>query len=109
VSDDFLLTNIELRSILARFKVMGQNWYMGANLFFDAGLITDPIDYSDAAISANDKALYFSTDEDLIHSTAGLGLKFVMNENFAISAEWGKSLDLRDGDTGFYLQMSYLF
>jgi outer membrane protein assembly factor BamA len=109
MADDFLLTNVELRSILKRFKVMGQNWYVGANVFFDGGMITDPIDYSLTNVSDTDKALYFSDEKGSLHASAGLGLKFVMNENFAISAEWGKSIDVRDGDSGFYLQMSYLF
>lgn len=109
IADDFLLTNLELRSILARFKMLGQNWYMGVNGFCDLGVITDPIDINMNNISSADQALYFSETEDFLHATAGLGLKFVMNENFTVSTEWGKAIDKRDGDTGFYIQMNYLF
>lgn len=109
VADDFLLTNIELRSILKRFKLVGQNWYVGMNVFCDLGTITDPIDFSMENVSVEDQARYFNETTDFLHSTAGLGLKFVMNENMTVSAEWGKALDNRDGDTGFYIQMNYLF
>jgi len=38
-----------------------------------------------------------------------LGLKFVMNRNFIISAEFGKPFDRRDGKSGMNIGLNYIF
>ena len=63
-----------------------------------------------ANVSVADKATYFSNYEaGKFHSAAGIGLKIGWNENFVISADFGKALDKQDGNTGFYIGLNYLF
>ena len=63
-----------------------------------------------SAVSVADKASYFSgIDTGKFHSAAGIGLKIGWNENFVISAEFGKAFEKQDGNTGFYVGLNYLF
>jgi len=39
----------------------------------------------------------------------GAGLRIVMNENFVVAFDYGMASDSRDGATGFYMGLNYLF
>ena len=112
IGDGFAYGNAELRWKMVRFKFINQNWYLGTNYFFDAGMVTSPIevDVNDLENylegSADD---YYIGGKDKLHMAAGLGLKVVMNENFIISADIGKALKEQDGDMEFYIGLNYLF
>jgi len=109
IGDAVALGNFELRLKVVSFRWINQNFYIGLNGFFDTGIILDPIDISN--ISDADKNLYFDLNkQDSFHSASGGGLKIAMNENFIISAEFGKALDKRDGSNlGSYINLNYLF
>ena len=80
------------------------------NVFFDSGIILKPIDLNLTSVSAEDKATYFKDyAAGKFHSAAGIGLKVGWNENFVISADFGKAFDKQDGNKGFYLGLNYLF
>lgn len=112
VGDACALGNFELRWKVLKFRWINQNFYIGLNGFFDTGIVLDPIDWNlTSGISAEDLSTYFNTDtKDSFHSALGGGLKIAMNENFIISAEFGKALDQRDG-AGLcsYINLNYLF
>lgn len=104
--------NLEFRYKFLRFEWLKQNFYLGTNVFFDSGLILKPIDISTqlASISPIEKTKYFNNYESgKFHSAAGVGLKIGWNENFVISADFGKAFDKQDGSTGFYIGLNYLF
>ena len=110
IGDDVAFGNFEFRYKFLRFEWLKQNFYLGTNVFFDSGIILKPIEMNLANVSVADKTTYFSTYEaGKFHSAAGVGLKIGWNENFVISAEFGKSFDKRDGNTGFYIGTNYLF
>ena len=45
-----------------------------------------------------------------IHTSAGCGLKLIMNKNFIVSAEAAKALNARDGNgLKMYIGFNYLF
>jgi outer membrane protein assembly factor BamA len=112
IGDGFAYGNAELRWKMVRFRFINQNFYIGTNYFFDAGIVTSPIDvdvtdledYLDG--SAED---FYIGGKDKLHMAAGLGLKIAMNENFIISADIGKALKEQDGDMEFYIGLNYLF
>jgi hypothetical protein len=39
----------------------------------------------------------------------GLGLRIAMNQNFIIAVDYGRATDSRDGSSGFYIGLNYLF
>lgn len=113
VGDDIAFGNFEFRYKFLRFEVLKQNLYLGTNIFFDAGTILKPIDISTqlSGMTAADKTLLYLNDAEInkLHTSAGIGLKIGWNENFVISADYGKAFNKQDGNSGFYISLNYLF
>lgn len=101
--------NLELRWKAARFRLIGQNFYVGFNTFLDVGYILQGYDLDLSAISDADREVSFDDDFQELISTAGLGLKLVMNENFVVSADYARSFDENYGTSGLYVRIGYLF
>ena len=100
--------NFEFRYKFLRFEWLKQNFYLGTNVFFDSGLVINPIDINPAIIAAN--PTYFNPYESgKLHSAAGIGLKIGWNENFVISVDYGKAFNKQDGNSGMYIGLNYLF
>lgn len=55
------------------------------------------------------KSDYIGSANDKPHCSGGAGLKIGMNENFIVSIEYGKAFNRQDGNSGFYINMNYLF
>ena len=110
VGDAVGFGNFEFRYKFLRFEWLKQNFYLGTNVFFDSGLVLKPIEMDLSAVSATDRATYFSNYESgKFHSAAGIGLKIGWNENFVISADYGKAFNKQDGNSGMYIGLNYLF
>lgn len=107
--DGSALANIELRYIFLDFMVLGQNLTIGTNLFSDLGIVTQKYDINEEFVPDGMRPLLFTDDNESLHASCGLGLKISLNKNFTLSADWGKALDANDGESGFYVQMNYLF
>jgi outer membrane protein assembly factor BamA len=102
--------NFEFRYKFLRFEWLKQNFYLGTNVFFDSGIILKPIEMNLSSVSLTDKEKYFTPYESgKFHSSAGIGLKIGWNENFIISADFGKAFNKQDGNTGMYIGLNYLF
>jgi len=106
VGDGLLWGNFELRYKLFNFRFLKQQWYAGVNPFFDAGRVVQT--YKLQEMKNSGKEIY-SGEAEKMHYGAGLGVKFVMNRNFIISAEFGKSFDDRDGKSGMNIGLNYIF
>ena len=64
----------------------------------------------DYELSQDAKNLIYSGEKEGIHTSAGCGLKIIMNKNFIISAEAAKALDAKDGKgLRMYIGFNYLF
>ena len=108
VGDAVGFGNFEFRYKFLRFEWLKQNFYLGTNIFFDSGIVLKPIYVNPAIVAAN--PTYFNDyAAGKFHSSAGIGLKVGWNENFVISADFGKAFDIQDGNTGFYIGLNYLF
>ena len=108
IGDDVAFGNFEFRYKFLRFDLFNQNFYLGTNAFFDSGIILKPIAINSALVSLN-PTFFKPYDAGKFHSAAGLGFKIGWNENFVISAEFGKAFDKQDGNAGFYIGTNYLF
>ncbi len=113
VGDGIAFGNFELRYKFIRFDMLRQHFYLGTNLFVDAGTIVDPIELTTLNGPLSDlETLSLGLNGDdtgKIHASAGIGLKIGWNENFVVSADWGKAFDPQDGNSGFYIGLNYLF
>jgi hypothetical protein len=116
VADGFVYGNVELRWKVVHFQFINQNFYIGLNGFFDFGQVTQKIniaerienvDFGNTGVSESN---YFNFNhEGNLHTSTGVGLRIVMNENFVIAADYGMALDPQDGDKGIYIGLNYLF
>jgi hypothetical protein len=52
---------------------------------------------------------YFDLNAEKMHFSYGAGLRVVMNQNFIIAVDYGMAADKRDGDSGLYIGLNYLF
>lgn len=103
--------NAELRWKFFRTRMLKQNFYFGLNTFLDAGQVIQKIDVEQQVMALNldDEADYFDFGAEQLHVSYGLGLRIVMNQNFILAVDWGKAADKRDGTSGLYVGLNYLF
>ncbi|MBR6423322.1 MAG: hypothetical protein IKS47_01390 [Bacteroidales bacterium] len=96
LTEGFAWINTELRVKIVNFKLLNQFFYLAVNPFVDAGVITKPYR---AAEFENAKRLNVATYKGIgeiyaanlaksVVTSAGIGLKIAMNQNFIISAEF---------------------
>lgn len=110
VGDGFFYGNIEARWKFARFQFINNNFYLGLNAFADFGRVTDKIEYELGDFGTETKHdAYFDEGAEQMHYSYGLGLRIAMNQNFIIAIDYGKAADERDGDSGLYIGLHYLF
>lgn len=109
VGDGFISGNFELRWIFFRALVFKQNLYLGTNVFFDTGRIVQDIARDLSQWPEESFTQYFDPGAESFHNSAGLGLKVGLNENFIISADYGRAFNKGDGESGFYLRLNWLY
>lgn len=113
VGDGLFYANAEFRWKAIRFSLINQNFYLGFVGFSDFGMVTKKIDIEipdQASMPEGDQVEdYFDPDSEKMHISVGAGLRLAMNENFIISADFGKALNEQDGNIGFYIGLNYLF
>ena len=103
--------NAELRWRMVNFKFINQNWIVALNPMFDAGTVTQAfrLEEQKTASGLYNNLIYSGKDEG-IHTSAGCGLKFIMNRNFVVSVEIAKAFDKLDGEgMKAYVGFNYIF
>jgi len=61
-------------------------------------------------ISDEDNDLIYSGKDEKLHTSAGCGLKLIMNKNFVVSAEFAKAINKLDGENmKAYIGFNYIF
>jgi len=63
----------------------------------------------DLVSNGETEADYFNFGAEKMHYSFGLGLKLVMNNNFVVSADYGRAFNDQDGLPGTYIGMDYNF
>lgn len=102
--------NLEVRWKFAHFKFLKQNVYLALKPFMDFGLVLQEHDFDKTGIPVDvDQSQYFNDQKDKIHISYGAGFHFAMNQNFIISADYGRPINSQDGSSGFYIGMNFLF
>jgi outer membrane protein assembly factor BamA len=116
VGDGFLLGNFELRWKPLYFRFLKQDCYLGINAFYDFGIITDKIELpANLETRFNNNLKNYSFDDffnpgsESLHQCAGISIMPVMNQNFVIAIDLGKSFNKQDGNIGFAFGLNYLF
>lgn len=120
---DMLTYTAELRWRFTRFQLLNQNIAFGLNLFSDGSMVTRGRDMSfrgsEEFRESYEEYMSKGAAHDSMHITAGAGLRFIMNENFIVAAEYGLPISKfyprnhplynQDGSGAFYISTGYLF
>ncbi len=113
VGDGFFYGNIEARWKFVRFQFINNNFYLGLNAFMDFGQVTKKIatfeNVPTPYVNPNPIDDYYAPDTEQMHISYGAGLRIVMNQNFIIAIDYGVASDERDGNSGLYIGLNYLF
>ena len=115
LGEGFAFGNLELRWRILGFQFINQNWQVALNPFFDAGMVTQKFREQEMmdADGTNDYIAgtrYFSGQSERLHTSAGCGLKLIMNRNLIVSFEMGKALNERDGNKlKSFIGFNYIF
>ena len=111
VGDGVAYANFELRWKFYRTRIFKQNFYFGLNTFLDAGQVIKKLEIEEQVKTLNlaDKEDYFGFGSESLHLSYGLGLRIAMNQNFILAIDYGRAVDKRDGNSGFYVGLNYLF
>ena len=108
VGDDYLYGNIETRWKFLRKVVLNQNLYLALNLFVDGGLVSREHKI-EKDLLPEEAFEFISKEKENIHASYGLGLGVVINDNFILNINYGRAMSVRDGRSGFYVNMNYIF
>lgn len=115
VGDGFAMGNFEFRWRAIKTKLFKQDFYIGLNAFMDAGVITNPYEFDTSGVTAgygktleeNLKSMNYQ--EEGIHASYGGGIRFVLNQNFIVSVDYGFAARKEDGTSGLYIGLNYIF
>ena len=109
VGDGIVLTNLEGRWKFWHTKLFKQQVYLGLNAFWDSGRVVKKIAVNTNNVPEEQFNSYFDNNAEQFHHSLGGGLRFVMNENFIVAVDYGVPLDARDGNSGLYVGLNFLF
>lgn len=110
VGDGIVYGNLEFRWKFINTIFMNQNLYIALNTFTDFGKIVQETKIDKSNIPSNvNLDNYFDSSLNKLHLSYGLGLHFALNENFIVAFDYGLAGDKRDGSSGLYIGMNFLF
>lgn len=110
IGDAFTYANLELRYKFLQFTKWNQNFYLALSGFGDFGMVTKPIEIDRSLLPALENySDYFDLDDDKLHTAFGAGLHIAMNQNFILAVDYGLAADERDGKSGMYISIGFLF
>jgi len=108
VGEDYIYGNLELRWKFIRTIFLKQNFYSAINTFYDFGKVTQKYSFNKTGVPPEYQSM-FPEDQEKYHISYGAGIHFVFNENFVIAVNYGIAADKRDGSSGLYININWLF
>ena len=110
IADGMAMGNAELRFKAWQTYWHNQNIYISFTSFYDAGIVTKKREMNLALVPQAERQNFFDTNKaGYLNQSAGIGMHFVMNQNFNVSFDYGKAFSKVDGTAGFYMGIGYIF
>ena len=106
VGESITFGTAELRWIFFRTIVAKQNIYLALSGFSDWGMVLGKYDYDTSGVPAG---VSIVNDSEQLHLSFGGGFRIALNENFIIAIDRGSVADERDGASGLYIALDWLF
>ncbi len=109
VGQDIFYGNVEARWKFLRTILWKQHIYLALSVFSDFGQVTR--DYAFTYDTSNEEAReWFSHgDSEKMHFSYGTGISGALNHNFVAHVNFGLAAVRRDGKSGWYIGLNYLF
>ena len=117
VGDDMFYGNVELRWKFFNKRVGKNHLYFALSPFLDFGQVTReyslPIIFKSFVDPAEqlmyDEFMDSRLNKEKMHFSYGLGISGALNHNFVAHVNYGRAVDKRDGKSGLYIGLNYLF
>jgi hypothetical protein len=101
--------NFEFRWKFIHTRFLKQNLYIALNAFMDTGRSLGKYEIDKSGVPEDQLTNYFDQESDSFHTSLGGGIRFALNQNFIVAIDYGKAFDKRDGTSGLYIGLNYLF
>jgi outer membrane protein assembly factor BamA len=112
VGEDMFYGNVELRWKFFN-KVTGkQHLYFALSPFLDFGQVTRNYQFSfDMTNEADERYLgwFDKGNKEKMHFSYGAGISGALNHNFVAHVNYGRAVDRRDGISGLYIGLNFLY
>jgi len=114
VGDGFAYGNIELRGKVLRTTVLNQNIYIALSGFVDAGMVTQKHKFDTSGLPGSlppylPAEIIDLNAKEVPHVGFGGGVHIAMNQNFIVTVDYGIAARKEDGDSGFYINLNFLY
>lgn len=106
VGEGMFYSNFEMRWKFLRTQLLNQNFYIALSGFTDMGQVIQFYNFNKTNIPLNYKIDY---NNEKLHIGYGGSLHFVLNSNFVLNFTYGRTNDIQDGNSAFYINLNYLF
>ncbi len=109
VGDDVFYGNVELRWKFFRTILWKQHIYLALSAFSDFGRVTRAYEFSYDVNNADARNWFEMGDSEKMHFSYGAGISGALNHNFVAHVNYGRAANSRDGKSGLYIGLNYLF
>ena len=109
VGDDLFYGNVELRWKFFR-KILGKQYlYFALSAFSDFGQVTREYKFLSDSNNNEAREWFAKGSNERMHFSYGGGISGALNHNFVAHVNYGRAVDNRDGKSGLYIGLNYLF
>jgi hypothetical protein len=98
--------NFEVRWKFFETTLWRQDIYLALSPFTDMGIVTKKYKFSTENVPDDVNII---ADKEKLHISYGMSFNFALNHNFILCFNYGMAADKRDGSSGMYITVGYLF
>jgi hypothetical protein len=98
--------NFEVRWKFFETTLWRQDIYLALSPFTDMGIVTKKYNFSTENVPDDVNII---ADKEKLHISYGASFNFALNHNFILCFNYGRAVDKRDGNSGLYITVGYLF
>lgn len=109
VGEDLFYGNLEFRWKFLQTILFKQHVYLALSAFSDFGRVTRNYDFTYDTHNEEARNWFANGGVEKMHFSYGGGISGALNHNFVAHINYGLAADRRDGKSGVYIGLNYLF
>jgi len=106
VGEGVVYGNFEVRWKFYETTLWRQDVYLALSPFVDMGMVTKKYKFPTDNVPDDVNMI---ADREMLHISYGMSFNFALNHNFILCFNYGMAADDRDGTSGMYITVGYLF